>query len=85
MAINKQRQTTHNISKHQHRSCCHPFTFIKYKESEISFVVPLTVSLQYLSDVLRVIVNENSKWNCHVDYIIAKATKKICSQIIKES
>ena len=27
--------------------------------------------------ILGVIVNENLKWNCHVDYITAKASKKL--------
>ena len=27
--------------------------------------------------LLGVIINENLKWNCHVDYITAKASKKL--------
>ena len=27
--------------------------------------------------LLGVIINENLKWNCHVDYITAKASKKV--------
>ena len=27
--------------------------------------------------ILGVIVNENLKWNCHIDYITAKASKKL--------
>ena len=28
-------------------------------------------------NLLAVIINENWKWNCHVDYITAKASKKL--------
>ena len=31
--------------------------------------------------LLGVIINENLKWNCHVDYITAKASKKLYAQV----
>ena len=32
--------------------------------------------------LLGVIINENLKWNCHVDYITAKASKKLYALIL---
>lgn len=41
----------------------------------IIFVEGFTYKL--LAKLLGVIINENLKWNCHVDYITAKASKKL--------
>ena len=63
----------------------------KYKEMHINFqrnsnclINPITISGNVIKcantyKILGVIMDNELKWNCHVDYIIKKACKKLCS------
>ena len=55
---------------------------VNFMENSNTIMRPLYIGNQIVERIssyklLGVIINENLKWNCHVDYITAKASKKL--------